>query len=77
MNGTARARDLLGLAFSVPADEVPLDASIERCERWDSLAHLNLVIAIEETLGHPLDTATLLSIESLDDVARLLETEAA
>jgi len=52
---------------------VPEDARIGSFERWDSLAHLRLVLALEAQVGRELDAEEVVRIECLDDVRALLE----
>jgi acyl carrier protein len=42
---------------------------------WDSLAHLRLVMVIEEEFGVRFETEEVTSIGSLSDISRLLETK--
>lgn len=51
---------------------IPDDVRIGRFERWDSLAHLRLVLAIEEQIGRELDPDESIRIETLADIATLL-----
>jgi acyl carrier protein len=67
-----RARQLIADAMNVTADLVPDDARIGRFERWDSLAHMRLVLAIERRIGRELDPDEALRIESLADIAGML-----
>jgi acyl carrier protein len=69
---TSRARALLAAALKIDVVELEMDAAIGRTERWDSLAHLNLILALEEQLGRQLDTDTMLAIECLADIEALL-----
>ena len=70
-----QAKQLLGIALQLPSNEVSLQTSIHDTESWDSLAHLNLIVALEQALGKSLDTDTLLEIESLADIVEVLERE--
>jgi acyl carrier protein len=71
------ARQLLAEAISGDVTAVPEDARIGTFERWDSLAHLRLVLAIEAQIGRQLDTEEAVRIEGLADIAALLATHAA
>jgi acyl carrier protein len=66
------ARQLLAAALQVEASQVDLKAGIGRTERWDSLAHMRLIMLLEEHLGSALETEAMLAIESLSDVAKIL-----
>ena len=75
--GTADgARALLASVLRIDVVELEADAAIGLTERWDSLAHMNLILALEERLGRQLDTDTMLAIESLADIEALLRTAA-
>lgn len=69
----AEARRLLAEALETAPERIGDGASIHSLEAWDSLAHLRLIEAIERRLGRELPPETMIAIESLADVARLLE----
>ena len=73
VNGVDVARELLAEATGQDSSALADGASIETCEAWDSLAHMRLMLAIEERLGHPLDAEVMLGIADLEDVARALD----
>ncbi len=64
------ARRLIAEATERPLADIPEDASIATLPAWDSLAHVRLIIAIEAALGAPLQTDEMLSIDSVEAVAR-------
>jgi len=68
------ARQLLASALQQDASQIEPDAAIGKTERWDSLAHMRLVMALEEHVARPLDTDTMLAIESLSDVCEFLKS---
>lgn len=68
----AQAKELLAEAVHCDAAAVPDDARLGRFERWDSLAHLRLVLAIEGRIGRQLDPDEAVRIEALADIAALL-----
>lgn len=71
-----RAKKLLAEATNCDQSAIPDDARIGRCEGWDSLAHLRLVLAIEEQIGRQLDPDEAIRIETLADIATLLAPQA-
>jgi acyl carrier protein len=73
MNAHMAATQLLASALMMSERDVPIDARLGRVEQWDSLAHARLLLALEEKLRRRLTTDEAIAIESLDDVARLLE----
>jgi acyl carrier protein len=75
MNDLAGAKKLLAEAIHADAATVPDTARIGSFERWDSLAHLRLILALEEMIGRQLDPDEAVEIESLQDVAALLKRQ--
>ena len=74
MGELTRAKTLLADATGVDVAAVPESARIGRFEPWDSLAHMRLILAIEERIGRMLDPNETIQIDCLDDVARLLNS---
>lgn len=68
----AAAKALLAEALQVDAGAIADDLRLGGMDAWDSLAHMRLLMAIEERLGRPLDAETAAGIESLADVAMVL-----
>jgi acyl carrier protein len=73
MSGRDKARILLAEAVHAQLSAIPDDARIGAFERWDSLAHLRLLLTLELQLGRPLDADEAIRIECLDDIAVLLD----
>jgi acyl carrier protein len=44
-------KDVLARVFNVDVNSVTEDASPDTIENWDSLRHMNLVLALEEEFG--------------------------
>jgi acyl carrier protein len=72
MSARHQAKTLLAEAANCDPATIPDDVRIGRFERWDSLAHLRLVLGIEERIGRELDPDEAVRIESLSDIAALL-----
>jgi len=72
MSDGQRAKKLLAEAANCDSVMIPDDVRIGKFERWDSLAHLRLVLAIEQKIGRQLDPDEAIRIESLADVVALL-----
>jgi acyl carrier protein len=73
MSESSAAKRLLAEATGAEPAFVPDDARIGSFERWDSLAHMRLVLALEQLVGRELDPDEVVEIESLDDVRAILE----
>ena len=70
------AKTMLGEALSRAPEEIPEDATIGQTQGWDSLAHLRLLLALEEKLGTELPGTVVVAIKSLEDVQSLIDTGA-
>jgi acyl carrier protein len=67
------ARALLAEALEIEPAAIVGDVTMETFEPWTSVAHLRLILALEEKLGVQLGPDDALQIQSLADVTRLLE----
>jgi len=47
----ARLKQVISAVLQVPVEAIGTDTSRETIERWDSLQHMNLVLALEEEFG--------------------------
>jgi acyl carrier protein len=46
-----RIINVMAAVFEVPVDEIIDESSSDNIESWDSLKHMNLIIALEEEFG--------------------------
>ena len=68
-----RIQEIAAGVFGIPADEMPLDASNDTLAGWDSLQHLELMLAIEMEFGVRVSSEAmpaLLSLEAIEDYLR-------
>ena len=59
--------------FGVPARKITADSSPETIENWDSMQHLNLVLALEEKFGLQLDPEDIEQMRTIGVAATLVE----
>lgn len=59
--------------FGVPAGKITADSSPETIENWDSMQHLNLVLAIEEKFGVQLAPEDIEQMKTVGLAATLVE----
>lgn len=76
MNSSQQAKQFLAEAANCAAVSIPDDARIGQIAAWDSLAHLRLIIRIEEAIGRQLDPDETVRIESLAEIAALITSTA-
>ena len=43
-----RIKNIMSAVFEIPASEIDGDSSVDTIKSWDSLKHMNLIIALEE-----------------------------
>ena len=58
----ARVRSIMSKVFGVDEGEITPDASQDTLEKWDSLRHMNLIVALEEEFGITLQDEQVLEL---------------
>lgn len=66
----------MGEVFDCDPDAIGPATSMDTLEAWDSMAHLNLVLALEETLGVRFSTDDVPNMRSFDRIVATLERQA-
>jgi acyl carrier protein len=61
--------------FGVPADRITVSSSPETLENWDSVQHLNLVLALEEKFGVQLSPEEIEQMKSIGETAKIIESK--
>lgn len=62
---SSKVRHIIAEVIGVPVEQVGDDASPATLEAWDSLRHMNLIVALEEELGVTFDDDALSRLTSL------------
>ena len=47
----ARLKQVISSVLQVPVESIGVETSMDTIERWDSLQHMNLVLALEDAFG--------------------------
>ena len=71
-NTFAEVRAVASDIFGVPPDQITAESSPETIENWDSMQHLNLVLAIEEKFGVQLEPEDIEQMKSIGAVVALI-----
>jgi acyl carrier protein len=66
-------RNLAADILEVEPDELDEDSSPETVGSWDSVQHLNLILAIEEQYGVQLDPEQIGGAATLGELASIVE----
>ena len=59
-------KNVLGLESATTA------LSQQKCDKWDSLRHLNLIVELEEEFGVEFEPEEISEMKSFEDIRRLL-----
>lgn len=70
----ARLRQVFVDVFNLPADKVTDTTLAKDVETWDSLKHLQLVVALEQTFNIQMETDEIQEIKGVADVIALLNS---
>lgn len=67
-----RLRRIFREIFDDPSLEISSEFSQENCSEWDSVASVQLVLAVEQEFGMRFSTESVAGIKSVADLQRLL-----
>ncbi len=59
--------------FSVPMDRITANSSPDTIDTWDSIQHLNFVLALEEKFGFQLSPEEMEQMRSVGEAANLIQ----
>ena len=68
-------RTLASDLFGVPAGQLTAESSPQNVPTWDSILHLNLVLAVEEKYNLSLSPEEIEEMKSIGDTAKLIESK--
>ena len=65
----ARLIEVAADVFGVPASALTADSSSETVEAWDSISHLNLMLAVEQTFDLRIEPEQMVDLTSINRIA--------
>jgi acyl carrier protein len=68
-----QVRSIASDLFGIPADQISTGSSPENIDTWDSVQHLNLVLALEEKFSLQLSPEEIEQMKNVGDIAKLVE----
>jgi acyl carrier protein len=68
-----QVRGIASDLFAIPAGRITSQSSPETVEAWDSIQHLNFVLALEEKFSIQLSPEEMENMKNIGDAARLVE----
>ncbi|MCM8542899.1 MAG: acyl carrier protein [Lentisphaeraceae bacterium] len=63
----------MSTVLEVPLDEIDENSSSDSVSTWDSLKHMNLIIALEQEFGVAFDEDTIPEIQSFSSISSALQ----
>ncbi len=66
------ANVLISSALNRPAKDIPANGRFSQVEGWDSLAHMRIILSIEEQLDRELTSIEILEIMTIESVEKIL-----
>ncbi len=68
-----QVRNIASDIFGIPADKIMAESSPQTIEKWDSMQHLSLVLAVEEKFGVQFDPEEIERMKDIGAVTALVE----
>ena len=68
-------KQLMAGIFKIAADQIPDDAAAGRTEQWDSMHHLELMLALETEFYMTISTDQMLELMSLNAIVDFLQEQ--
>lgn len=68
-----KVKEIMSIVFEVDLSAINDDANPDQLENWDSLRHMNLIVALEEEFDLEFDDDDIVEMLSLPLVLAILE----
>ena len=68
-----RVQGIVADLFSIPVAQITLETSSDTIESWDSLQHLNLMLALEQEFGVQFAPEEIEKLTSVQSIVGLLD----
>ncbi len=65
-------KTLIATTFEIPVEQVADNSSGETIEQWDSVGHINLVMALEQKFGVSFTMDEIMHLRSVDAICKAL-----
>ncbi len=72
-----RVKTIMAGILEVPADSITEATRMGNVDTWDSLRHMEIIVAIEEAFGLEFAAEDLMEMTSMQDIMRVLSTKTA
>lgn len=65
----------IATTFDIPVEAVRADSSSEAIEQWDSIGHINLVMALEQRLGLKFTIEEIMEMKTIAAICKVVESK--
>ncbi len=69
-----KIKSVIGKTFGLEVTGIPDDAGLGTLSKWDSLGHLELMMALEMEFGVQIPTESMLELTSIEGIEDYLKT---
>ena len=69
----SKIKRVMSIVFEIPVDEINDESSIETTKAWDSLRHMNLIVALEEEFNIQFLDEEILEVMKFQDIVNLVQ----
>ncbi len=69
----SRVRSVMVKVFQIDPGDLPAEASREHLSKWDSLRHMNLVLALEDEFGFEFSDKEISALTNLVHIVENIE----
>lgn len=75
LNAEQELKKIMAELFDIKEDRIAHESSMDNIEKWDSLKHINLIIAIEEQFGIAVSADDIVEMTSFAKIRHILRGE--
>lgn len=70
-----KLRQLVAKALNIPVENVQESSSMENTDAWDSLAHMDVILSIEQHFAVNLEGDEIADMQSVAAIINILKTK--
>lgn len=70
-----KVKEVLSSVLGIDTSQIDENASSETIEKWDSLRHMNLIVALEEELDTEIDDEDIPKMKSFSGIMAVLKQQ--
>jgi len=67
-----KLKEIIATVFEIDAEKINTDFAAKNVEKWDSMNHMNLIVAVEEEFDMEIDEDDILDLMSFKAFAEYL-----